>query len=326
MSITAQHEKLLRVDDFTLSVDRDGRRVRVIDGISFDVGKGEIVGMVGESGSGKSVTSLGILRLLPRPPWNLDGGTVTFRNRDLYSLSGEGMRRIRGKEIAVILQEPMTSLNPFYTIGQQVEEVFIAHLGMGRRESRRKAVEALREAGIPGASERAGQYPHQLSGGLKQRAMIAMALALRPSLLLADEPTTALDLTIQEQILDLIRSLSRERGMSVLFITHDLAVLRGMAERTVVIYSGVLVESSDTNRLFEEPLHPYTRALIKIIPRPKVRKEKLDTIPGSVPKPGKRPAGCPFHPRCISVMDRCREEFPSMRVTDDYRSVRCWLY
>ncbi|MFQ6104204.1 MAG: ABC transporter ATP-binding protein [Candidatus Glassbacteria bacterium] len=324
--MTAQVDKLLGVDNFSLSLDIDRKSVRVIDGISFDVENGEIVGMAGESGSGKSITSQSILRLLPCPPWKLDGGAIYFKGRDLYSLSKEEMRGIRGREIAVVLQEPMTSLNPFYTIGQQVEEVLTAHLGTGRKESRNRAIEALAEVGIPGPSERAGQYPHQLSGGLRQRVMIAVALALKPDLLLADEPTTALDLTIQAQILDLIRKLSEERAMAVLFITHDLAVLKGIADRTIVMYSGVLVEAGPTGSLFEEPLHPYTKALIEVIPRPKERKKKLGTIPGSIPKPDARPGGCPFHPRCGYAIDRCREDHPVAKVIDGARMVRCWLY
>jgi peptide/nickel transport system ATP-binding protein/oligopeptide transport system ATP-binding protein len=319
-------EKLLRVENLTLSLNRNNKSMRVVEDITFGVDKGEILGIVGESGSGKSVTSLSILRLLPRPPWNLDSGRILFEGRNLHSLSNEEMRSVRGKDIAVVLQEPMTSLNPFYTIGQQVEEVVTTHEKVGRREAKNRAILALSEVGIPAAAERAGQYPHQLSGGLKQRAMIAMALALRPSLLLADEPTTALDLTIQAQILDLIRLLSEDRGMAVVFITHDLALIRGMAERTVVMYAGLLVESCNTDRLFSEPLHPYTRALIKVIPRLGSWQERLGTIPGSVPKPGKRPTGCPYNPRCGNVMDKCREVLPAMETIENGRMVRCWLY
>jgi oligopeptide/dipeptide ABC transporter ATP-binding protein len=318
--------RLLRVADLCLSLETGRGRIRVLDGVSFEVGKEEIVGLVGESGSGKSVTVQSILRLLPSPPWLRDGGTVFFDGADLYELGGEQMRRLRGKEIAVVLQEPMTSLNPFSTVGRQVEEVLASHLGVTRREARERSLRALAEAGVPAARDRARQYPHQLSGGLKQRAMIAMALVLRPGLLLADEPTTALDPTIQAQILRLLERLNREMGMAVLFITHDLRLIRGLAGRTVVMYAGMVVEDAVTGDLFREPLHPYTRALVDIMPVPGAGGEPLGTIPGSVPKPGKRPAGCPFHPRCRHVMERCREAVPPPTPRAAGGSVRCWLY
>jgi oligopeptide/dipeptide ABC transporter ATP-binding protein len=326
MFMSPAQDVLLYVKDLTLSLDGDGEPVRVIENVSFGVDRGEMLAMVGESGSGKSVTSLAILRLLPVPPWNRESGKVFFRGRDLYALDPEEMREIRGRDISIVLQEPMTSLNPFSPIGRQVEEVLIAHLSIDRREAKRRALDALAEVGIPGASERAGQYPHQLSGGLKQRAMIAMALALRPSLLLADEPTTALDLTIQMQILDLIGRLSEVHGMAVIFITHDLALVKGMAERTLVMYAGLIVESSRTENLFGEPFHPYTKALIEVIPQLGERRNRFGTIPGSVPKPGMRPGGCPFHPRCSSCMDRCRTLLPGMKEIASGRMVRCWLY
>lgn len=326
MRETNASDMLLRVKDLSLSLDTRSGPVTVVDGISFGVDHGEIIGIVGESGSGKSVTAQSILRLLPRPPWNLTSGQIFFRGRDLFSLGTEEMRRIRGKEIAIVLQEPMTALNPFYSIGRQVEEVFATHLDLSRREARDLAIEALDEAGIPAAVERSAQYPHQLSGGLKQRAMIAMALALRPVLLLADEPTTALDLTIQAQILDLIRRLRTELGMAVIFITHDLALISGMAEKTVVVYAGIIVESGRTESLFREPFHPYTKALTDVIPRLESPRTRLGTIVGSVPKPGSRPSGCPFHPRCGSTMDRCMESRPVMQNIENDRMVRCWLY
>jgi len=319
---------ILSIRDLSISLDLPvpGPPVRVIEGVSFDVARGEILGIVGESGSGKSVTSLAVLRLLPSPPWRRERGQVLFAGRDLYSLDREEMRQVRGKDIAVVFQEPMTALNPYYTIGEQVEEVLTAHLKIDRKEARARAVEALDEVGIPGAADRAGQFPHQLSGGLKQRAMIASALVLRPKLLLADEPTTALDLTIQAQIIDLISRLSREFGMAVVFITHDLALIRGITSRTAVMYAGHIVESAQTGALFGEPLHPYTRALIDVIPDPAKKQERLASIPGRVPKPGSHPPGCPFGPRCGFVLDQCTEHLPELREVAGGRSVRCWLY
>ena len=326
MMQTNTSDMLLRVKDLSLSLDTRSGPVTVVDGISFGVDHGEIIVIVGESRSWKSVTAHSIMRLLPRPPWNLTTGQSSYRGRELFSLGTEEMRRVRGKEIAIVLQEQMTALNPFYSIGRQVEEVFATHLDLSRREARDLAIEALDEAGIPAAAERSAQYPHQLSGGLMQRAMIAMALALRPILLLADEPTTALDLTIQAQILDLIRRLRTELGMSVIFITHDLALISGMAEKTVVVYAGIIVESGRTESLFREPFHPYTKALTDVIPRLESPRSRLSTIAGSVPKPGSRPSGCPFHPRCGRTMDRCRESRPVMQNIENDRMVRCWLY
>ncbi len=317
--------QLLRVDRLTLSLEAARGRIPVLEDVSFDIRKREIVGLVGESGSGKSVTAQSIQRLLPSPPWMRDRGTVFFDGADLYELDAEPMRKLRGKEIAAILQEPMTSLNPYYTVGRQVEEVLVSHLGVTRQEARTRAVEALAEAGVPGAADRARQYPHQLSGGLKQRAMIAMALVLRPSLLIADEPTTALDPTIQARILRLIERLNREMGMAILFITHDLGLVHGLARRTIVMYAGLIVESGGTEALFREPMHPYTRALIGIMPVPGSRGRPLGTIPGTVPKPGNHPPGCPFHPRCRHAMDRCRDALPPPVDREPGRNVRCWL-
>jgi len=317
---------LLGVEGLTMTVSSDEGTVRVVDGISFDVGKGEIVGLAGESGSGKSVTARAVMGLLPVPPWKIESGAVYFEGTDLTTLDPDGMRRIRGRKISIVFQEPMTSLNPYYTVGDQIEEVFVFHLGVDRARAREMAVEALEEVGMPNPSVRAGQYPHQLSGGLRQRAMIAMSLALRPLLLFADEPTTALDLTIQAQILDLFLELNREKGMSMVFITHDLALLRGLAHRMVIIYAGVLVECGDTRAVYDNPRHPYTRALLDVIPRPGGGKGRLETIPGSVPRPGDRPPGCPFHPRCGKLLERCRRAFPPLFVLEGGGKARCWLY
>lgn len=319
-------ENLLSVEDLTLSLRANGGCVRVLEGVSFEVGESEIVAMVGESGSGKSVTALAILGLLQKPPWIRESGRILFQDRDLALLGERDMRKVRGKEIAIVLQEPMTALNPFLTIGTQIEEVFISHLGITKREARERAVCALAEVGMPAPRERMRAFPHQLSGGQKQRAMLAMSLALRPGLLLADEPTTALDLTIQAQIMDLLERLSAEHRMAVLFVTHDLTLIRSFARRVVVMYAGLVVESGPTDAVFSSPLHPYTKALIEVMPDSAVRKERLGTIPGTVPRPGARPPGCPFHPRCSAARPECRRELPGVKAEGAERTVRCWLY
>jgi oligopeptide/dipeptide ABC transporter ATP-binding protein len=324
--MASERENLLTVDDLTLSLRANGRPVRVLDGVSFEVGRGEIAAMVGESGSGKSVTSLAILRLLPSPPWARESGRILFQGRDLTAARERDMRKVRGKEIAIVLQEPMTALNPFLTIGAQVAEVLVSHLGITRSEAKERAVSALAEVGMPAVRERMNSYPHQLSGGQKQRAMIAMSLALRPLLLLADEPTTALDLTIQAQITDLLARKSGEHGMAVLFITHDLGLARSIAERVLVMYAGFVVESGPTEAIFTSPLHPYTRALIQVLSHPVARGENFNTIPGTVPRPGARPSGCPFHPRCDVARPECSRTVPGATGGGEGRSVRCWLY
>jgi oligopeptide/dipeptide ABC transporter ATP-binding protein len=299
--------------------------VRAVDGVSFHVGRGETVAVVGESGSGKSVTSLSIMRLIP-PPGAIVGGSITFDGRDLLAMSGPQIRAVRGNEIGMIFQEPMTSLNPVKTIGDQIAEAVALHQKKDRRAAHEAAIEMLDLVGIPDPRRRVDNYPHQMSGGMRQRAMIAMALCCKPKLLIADEPTTALDVTIQAQILDLMRKLQREMGMSILFITHDLGVVAEMADRVVVMYAGRVVEEGDVRDIFARPRMPYTRALMNSIPRlDKVagQRQRLESIPGTVPNLLRPPKGCAFHPRCGFVRDICLEAVPPLEDSGGGHTVRC---
>ncbi len=298
--------------------------VRAVDGVSFTLDPGETLAVVGESGSGKSVTSLSILRLVASPPGFHAGGEIRFRGRDLVSLGEAELRAIRGREISMVFQEPQSSLNPVHTCGAQVAEVVETHERLGRAEAHARAVEMLRMVGIPAPEQRAGEYPHQLSGGMRQRVMIAMALACRPAVLIADEPTTALDVTIQAQILELLASLRRELGMAVLLITHDLGVVAGNADRVAVMYAGQIVESGGVRELFRRPLHPYTAGLMASLPRLGERAERLRVIPGAVPNPARFPSGCRFHPRCPVAQARCRESEPPEERFGEGRLARCW--
>ena len=306
---------LLEVRDLVIGFDTDEWLVRAIDGVSFSVPEGTTLGVVGESGCGKSVTALSILRLLPSPPGRVLGGEVRFDGRDLLTLAERAMRDIRGNEISMIFQEPMTSLNPVYTVGRQIAEVLRLHRGLGRKEARARAIEALSLVGIPAPEQRIDAYPHTLSGGMRQRVMIAMALACEPRLLIADEPTTALDVTIQAQILDLLRSLQRELGMSVMFITHDLGVVAELASEVVVMYAGKVVERASTTQLFAAPRHPYTRGLLRSLPGAVAggaHRRRLATIPGMVPKLTELPSGCRFRDRCDVAIPRCAVEEPAL--------------
>ncbi|PZN06662.1 MAG: dipeptide ABC transporter ATP-binding protein DppD, partial [Bacillota bacterium] len=287
--------------------------------------RGETLAVVGESGCGKSVTALSIMRLIPSPPGRIEAGEILFEGRDLLRLPEEEMRHIRGNEISMIFQEPMTSLNPVFTVGDQIAEVFMLHRGMGRREALEQAVEMLRHVGIPAPERRVREYPHQMSGGMRQRVMIAMALACHPKLLIADEPTTALDVTIQAQILDLMRRLKEELGMAILLITHDLGVVAEMAERVVVMYAGRVVEEGDVYSVFRNPVHPYTEGLLRSIPRLDEDRERLPAIEGTVPSPGQMPRGCPFHPRCPYATDTCREVEPRLEQLGEGRYAACHL-
>ncbi|MGF9762344.1 ABC transporter ATP-binding protein [Microvirga sp. 0TCS3.31] len=299
--------------------------IRSVDGVSLHVDAGETLGIVGESGCGKSVTSLSIMRLVPSPPGHIAGGEILFRGQDLLALSDEDMRRVRGNSIAMIYQEPMTSLNPVLTVGRQIAEVSSLHQGLGRQEAMERAVDMLRLVGIPLPEQRAAAYPHQLSGGMRQRVMIAMALCCTPQLLVADEPTTALDVTVQAQILDLLRRLKREFGMAIMLITHDLGVVAEMCERVVVMYAGRVVEEADVFSLFARPLHPYTEGLLASIPRLDDERETLHAIPGVVPDPLARPSGCRFATRCPYVMDRCRQEEPPLETLGPGLKAACFL-
>jgi oligopeptide/dipeptide ABC transporter ATP-binding protein len=307
---------------------RDGR-VLAVDGIDFHVDRGEIMGLVGESGCGKSVTSLSIMGLVGRPG-SVDAGEVIFDGQDLRTLSGDAMRRLRGDRISMIFQQPTSSLNPVWDVGTQLAEVLEIHRGMNRKAARSRAVELLEMVGIPDPDRRLAAYPHELSGGMAQRVMIAMALACEPELLIADEPTTALDVTIQAQILDLMRTLRDETGTAIILITHDLGVVAEMCDRVAVMYAGEIVEQTDVRTLFRQPLHPYTRGLIGSVPVVGAIREELAVIPGSVPNLVDLPKGCRFAPRCAARIEHAvsvaTELHPALRPVTGDHDVRCWLY
>ena len=298
--------------------------VVAVNDVSFRVDAGEIVGVVGESGSGKSTIALSLLRLIPDPPGRIMGGSVRFKGRDLLALDEGQMRRVRGDEIAMIFQDPMTSLNPMIRIRRQMTEGLRLHLGLSRDAALARAIEMLRLVGIPAAEERIHQYPHQLSGGMRQRVVIAIALSCNPELVLADEPTTALDVTIQAQILELMRHVMRERNAAVLLITHDLGVVAGMCDRVLVMYAGRIVEQAPRRTIFYNPRHPYTIGLLKSVPRLEgPRAARLPQIEGSPPDLSRPPSGCPFHPRCPFATAVCREVVPSLRSLEDGHMVAC---
>jgi len=303
--------------------------VKAVDGVDFDVRKGEIVAIVGESGCGKSVTSLSIMRLVGIPGKIVDG-EIIFKGENLLDLPDSEMRRIRGDRISMIFQQPTSCLNPVFRVGEQISEVLEIHRGMDKKEGRERAIELLRIVGIPEPEKRIDAFPHELSGGMAQRVMIAMALACEPELLIADEPTTALDVTIQAQILDLMRGLQEKFGSSIILITHDMGVVAEMAARVSVMYAGRVVEQADVNTIFEKPLHPYTNGLLASIPVMGVVKERLDTIPGSVPNLINLPPGCKFAPRCRARMEHnlqiCTEKEPDLIEVEPGHRVRCWLY
>jgi oligopeptide transport system ATP-binding protein len=304
---------LLSVRDLRTYFDEEGRTARAVDGVSFDVARGETLGIVGESGSGKTVTNLSILRLVPTPPGRIVGGEILFDGRDLVGLTDSELRKVRGKRIGMIFQDPMTSLNPFMRISRQLMEVTELHLGHSRAEAFEHAVKMLELVGIPDARRRARGYPHELSGGMRQRVMIAMALSCRPELVIADEPTTALDVTIQAQILDLIRQLKAETGTSVILITHDLGVVAGMTDRLIVMYAGKIFETGSTEEVFARPANPYTRGLLLSVPDvTAVDRGDLYQIRGLPPDVAHLPPGCPFAPRCDRAEARCRETSPPM--------------
>jgi oligopeptide/dipeptide ABC transporter ATP-binding protein len=302
---------------------------KAVDGVTYQLAKGEPLGLVGESGCGKSVTALSILRLIPIPPGKIVGGEILFKGKNLIDLSEEEMRKIRGNRISMIFQEPMTSLNPVFTIGNQIQETIKLHQGLSKRDSLEKAIEMLRLVNIPSPERCVNQYPHELSGGMRQRAMIAMSLACNPEILIADEPTTALDVTIQAQILDLLNKLKEELGMAIILITHNLGVIAETVNRVLVMYAGKIVEEAKTKTLFENPQHPYTRGLLKSIPRlgDKVRhgKVRLSEIPGVVPSLYEIPSGCKFSTRCPSVMDICKEKEPELKEIEKGHFSACWL-
>ena len=301
---------LLHVRDLRTYFESEDGTVKAVDGVSFEVTAGETLGIVGESGSGKSVANLSIMRLIPDPPGKIVSGSITFQDRDILKLAPREVRELRGKQIAMIFQDPMTSLNPFMRVASQLMEVTQLHLGHTKEEARRHAIEMLEHVGIPDASERVDGYPHEFSGGMRQRVMIAMALSCKPALLIADEPTTALDVTIQAQILELIKRLKAETGASVILITHDLGVIAGMTDHVIVMYAGKIFEQAPTGELFERPGNPYTQGLLRSLPNPSSEQGKLYQIPGQPPDLAHLPLGCPFAPRCERAEEVCRQEFP----------------
>ncbi len=322
-------QKILEVRNLQTSFTTERGVLKAVDDVSFDLYAGKTLGVVGESGCGKSVTSLSIMRLIPNPPGKITGGQILYKGRDLLQLGSEEMRKIRGNEISMIFQEPMTSLNPVFTIGNQLMEAILLHQDLSKAEALNKAVEMLRLVGIPAPEKRIRDYPHQLSGGMRQRVMIAMALSCNPKILIADEPTTALDVTIQAQILDLLRDLQQKTGLALLLITHDLGVVAEMAHDVVVMYAGRVVERAPLNEIFKSPKHPYTRGLLNSIPvlsrdpTGKVKKNRLEPIPGIVPSLFDLPVGCRFQERCSLVSDECRSSEPVLRELSGIRSVRC---
>jgi oligopeptide/dipeptide ABC transporter ATP-binding protein len=316
---------MLDIRDLRVSFPSKGRRVTVVDGVSLSVGNGEVVGIVGESGSGKSVTALSILRLI-QSPGAIDTGEIVFEGRDLLREPADAMRRVRGKQISMIFQEPMSSLNPVFTIGNQIAETVRLHEGLSARQSRSLAIDLLKRVGIPAAEDRIDEFPHQLSGGMRQRVMIAMAIASRPKLLIADEPTTALDVTIQAQILELLDQLRQEFGMAIILITHDMGVIARAAERVMVMYAGRVAEEGPVTSVFHSPGHPYTAGLLSSIPRLRNAGTQLEAIPGMVPLASKMPPGCRFRPRCPRGQPVCEAAAPPLIAIGERHRAACLVH
>jgi len=320
-------EPLLEVRDLRTQFFTQDGVVKAVDGVSFHLMPGETLGLVGESGCGKSITALSIMRLIPSPPGKIVSGEIIFEGEDILRMNDDEMRSIRGRKIAMIFQDPMTSLNPVLTINRQISEALELHLGMSKQQARQRAIELLKMVGIPNAEQRVDQYPHQFSGGMRQRVMIAMALSCNPSLLIADEPTTALDVTIQAQILDLIRTLQHEHNTALILITHDLGVVAGMTDRINVMYAGHIVETAPTEELFENPRHPYTVGLLNSIPRLDApRKERLNPIRGLPPDLIDLPDMCPFVPRCDLAREKCSEKNPPLFDVNPVHRSACWYW
>jgi oligopeptide/dipeptide ABC transporter ATP-binding protein len=325
----SMEQPLLDIRDLQTQFFTEDGLARAVDGVSYSLEKGETVGVVGESGCGKSVTALSILRLIPDPPGKIVGGQIFFESRNLLDLAPPEMRRIRGNDISMIFQEPMTSLNPVFTIGNQIIEAVRLHQGLSKKEATEKAIEMLSLVGIPAPARRVHEYPHQLSGGMRQRAMIAMALSCNPKVLIADEPTTALDVTIEAQILDLMRNLQHELGTAILMITHDLGVVAEMARKVVVMYAGKIAEQAPVEQIFAEPNHPYTQGLLQSLPRVDKdatgQKHRLQEIPGIVPSLLNLPVGCKFASRCPKAMAICEEQEPPLEQIGPNHLSACWL-
>jgi oligopeptide/dipeptide ABC transporter ATP-binding protein len=316
--------KLLEVRNLKTYFYTDDGVAKAVDDVSFEVDKGETLGIVGESGCGKSVTSLSIMRLIPNPPGKIAGGQILFKGIDILQLPEKDMRDIRGNDISMIFQEPMTSLNPVFTCGDQIEEVIMLHQKVSKQEAKQRALEMLKLVNIPAPEQRYNEYPHQLSGGMRQRVMIAIALACNPEILIADEPTTALDVTVQAQILELINKLQKELGMGVIIITHDLGVIAEVSHRVAVMYASKVVEYGTSKEIFHNPKHPYTIGLLNSIPKINKRKQKLSTIEGSVPAPTNYPAGCNFCTRCRFAIEKCWNEEPPLFDVGDGHTAACW--
>ncbi|WP_430510230.1 ABC transporter ATP-binding protein [Gottfriedia solisilvae] len=326
MTTTFKTETIVSVENLKTYFYTEDGVVPAIDGVSFEIRKGETLAIVGESGSGKSVTSLSIMGLIPSPPGRIEAGDIHFHNESLLDKTEKEMRQIRGNQISMIFQEPMTSLNPVYKIGDQIMESIILHQKLTKNEAKKEVIRLLNLVGIPEPERRLNQYPHELSGGMRQRVMIAIALACNPEVLIADEPTTALDVTIQNQILALMKKLKKETNMSIMLITHDLGVVAEMADRVVVMYSGQVVEQGDIFTIFENPKHPYTEGLLRSMPSVEKRTGKLYAIDGVVPNPLNLPKGCRFAPRCEYATALCHEEMPEIQSINDDEVVRCWKY
>jgi oligopeptide/dipeptide ABC transporter ATP-binding protein len=324
-----ENHYLLKIRNLHTYFFLDEGVLKAVDGIDLDLREGETLGIVGESGCGKSVTALSILQLIPSPPGKIVKGEIYFEGDDLLALSESEMRRIRGRSISMIFQEPMTCLNPVFQVGDQISEILRLHEGVSRKEAWERSIEMLRRVGIPSPERRVREYPHHLSGGMRQRAMIAMAMACNPKLMIADEPTTALDVTIQAQILELMTHLKKEKAMSLILITHNLGVIAETVQNVMVMYAGRIVEYADVRSIFVNPKHPYTQGLLNSIPRvdrDDTKKERLEAIPGLVPSLLNLPAGCKFFERCKYVFDPCAAEEPPLRESDSGHFVRCWLY
>lgn len=316
----------MEVKGLKTSFFTDEGEVPAVNRVDFQIYPGEILGVVGESGCGKSVTSLSIMGLVPSPPGKITEGEILFKGENLVKASEKRMRQIRGNEIAMIFQEPMTSLNPVFTIGNQLIEAIRIHQKLSKKAAKKRAVEYLKLVGLPRAEQLIDEYPHQLSGGMRQRVMIALAMCCEPELLIADEPTTALDVTIQAQILELMKEINRKTGTSIMMITHDLGVVAEICDRMIVMYAGKIVEEGKVSEIFKKPKHPYTSGLIRSVPDVREKKERLYSIPGNVPKPGAEDHYCLFASRCPHVFDRCREKMPQLIEDENGRKVRCFLY
>ena len=319
-------ETVLQVKNLKTYFYTEEGMVPAVDGLDFELGKGGTLAIVGDSGCGKSVTSLSVLRIVPTPPGKILDGEILYKGEDLLKKSEREMRAIRGNEISMIFQEPLTSLNPVFTIGKQITDILRMHQGMNKKQAYEKAVERLAKVRIPSPEKVVNDYPHQLSGGMRQRVMIAMALACNPGILIADEPTTALDVTIQAQIMHLLCDLKKDRDTSIILITHDLGVVAQIAENVMVMYAGQAVEYADVKSIFKEPLHPYTKGLLKSLPVLGEEKDELYSIKGNIPSPKDYPQGCRFSPRCDQACEKCRKEPPPLTVLPDGRKVRCWNY